>query len=166
MKRAAPSYDWNFSLKDAQARYEKVQKGWEDMLLLAYMVHNKADPERWPDVYSHYFNEKDQTKVETVFHDLVGATEDVPGGNPAPDGGAELLKNIIISNKRVTGDLCNDPKYIAFLAYPEDETKFILRLCEPAWEFPLFSDRKCEDVGDRTSGKMSLLGGVILHEMM
>lgn len=137
-------------------------------MLQARYVHLKADGRRWPSIFSHYFNPQDQSKVVAFFRRLIGAKDQHDPGNSGSGGGSPALAKVGITNKWLDKpndpDRCRDPLTAAWLDFYAGSPKADLRLCEVAYQFPLTSDQKCEDIDSVVSGKMSTLSGTILHE--
>jgi hypothetical protein len=137
------------------------------MIALANMVYHKnADPNRWPRIFKHYFNERDQIKVDKVFSLLVGE------GEPRdPHGGAAFMKEIVITNNPPGEwkEACNEKGVRAYtfkIVPPAPEPpKFAIVICDAAYEFPLYTQTGCDKLGDKMSGLMDTLDGIILHEM-
>jgi len=138
------------------------------MIVLANMVYNKnADPDRWPRIFKHYFNDKDQKSVDKVFSLLVGE------GEPHdPNGGAAFMSEIILTNRPVKNHekLCEQERVAAHttkinLPAPA-KPKFVIRFCDLAFEFPVYTETGCDKLGDKVSGMMDTLDAIILHEMM
>jgi hypothetical protein len=156
-------------LPNANEQFTKAQFAWEDMLLLASLVHVKADAYRWPGIFSHYFNTQDKTRVEAFFRGLMGAKDQNDPGNAGPGGGSPLFANIRVTNKWLDDeeyvDRCHEHLMVAWLNFEEDSPDADLRLCDFAYEWPLNSERSCADMDSVVSGKMSTLAGVILHEL-
>ena len=165
VKRAAPGRNWDFTLPWAEAHLTKMLQAWEDMLLLIQIVDDqrgKNDP-AISRIFSHYFKDGDRTKVEAIFKELWSA-----GANR----GSPLFPNIVISNIPAKEDLCDEGNVAAWLDWKDEDLRldkpYTLRLCNVAYQYPLWTETRCEDLkaGLVTSGKMSILGGIILHELM
>lgn len=133
---------------------------------MAQLVHTKADGPRWPCVFSHYFNEKDKTKVESFFRAMISAKDKNDPGKIGTGGGSALFEQITITNKRIDDPKDHSPKgrdistTVAWLDFETGKPDASLRLCDKAYEFPLLSQRHCTDMDAVSSGKMSLLAGL------
>jgi hypothetical protein len=104
---------------------------------------------------------------DKIFRMLVGQ------GEPKdPNGGAKFMRNIILTtNKPVPKDekKCDVDGTVAFTVKidpPDREHLYVIRLCDVAYKYPLYTKTGCTKLGDKVSGWMSTLDGVILHEMM
>ncbi|KAF2828015.1 hypothetical protein CC86DRAFT_380990 [Ophiobolus disseminans] len=138
------------------------------MIVLANIVYHKnADSNRWPRIFGHYFNDGDQAKVNKEFSVLVGE------GEPHdPTGGAAFMDHVYITNHAPRGfeRACDEKGLAAFthkieVSGPEPD-KWVITLCNWAYEFPLYTKTGCDKLGDQASGLMDTMDGIILHEMM
>jgi hypothetical protein len=138
---------------------------WFGTITLANMIYHKnADPNRWPRVFSHYFNGVDQPKVDKAFSLLVGE-----GEQEDPNGGAAFMKDIFITNHPPPEHEheCDQAGLTAYTFKIDGSSpKWVIVLCDWAYRFPVSSETGCDKLGDNVSGMMDTLDGIILHELM
>jgi hypothetical protein len=168
-KRALPDYDWDDKAEHHKKHKEKLGNAWEGMLKMAYDVRDKnVKPDVWPRVFAHYFRPEHLIAVDKIFSAIVGE-----GEKPKDkDGGGKVLGRIILTNKPVPGHekMCDDGLTAAFTVRinvpPPGEQLWVIRVCDIAYDLPVYTKTGCKKLGDTTSGWMSTLDGVLLHELM
>lgn len=159
---------WDNNQPNAAAHKEKLTKGFQDAIELARRVHKKEDAGKWDAIYKNYFQGDDQPNVEDVFRGIVGGTDDQPDGKP--DGSSYFERVVVINFKFDDSDTeCeNNDKVLGWFEnlVQGEPNRGVMRICPKALDnYPLQDGTKCEDLDAEVSGKMSTLGGVILHEM-
>lgn len=165
-KRAWPVFDWDFEAKDANDQFQALITALPEALLIVGLVHSKAVPTQWDNIYPHYFRPEEKQSVEKLFKDMIGATDDQSTGDGT---GSNLFAGITITNKPDDKyDPCDgdDTEWVAWTANSDDGSAIAkMRLCPPAFKYPLLDTIHCDQLGDNVSGRMSGLAGVVLHEL-
>ncbi|KAF2122049.1 hypothetical protein BDV96DRAFT_136833 [Lophiotrema nucula] len=133
------------------------------------MVYITRHKYRWDAVFDNYFNPDDLANVEQVFQYVSDARDDDPDGDA---DGSEYFSGIqVINFPAGKGEECEDnPNLLAWLEPIEADppNRAVMRICDKAFKYPDVesNDSGCAALGDNVSGKMSTLGGIVLHEMM
>ena len=174
IKRIPPAFvfklDWS---TDAPANKIKAEKAFLDAIIMARLVHMKAGgKDLWLQIFNKYFQPDNQDALERVFAYISGAKHTDPNDETSPwddgnDTGSDDFARMSIVNTPFppeNTDCEANPTELAWLE-PLPNSGALLRICPRGFKFPLRDETTCEDVGDKVSGKMSSLGGVILHEM-
>lgn len=160
-KRLVPIFaNWDTKLPNADANLHDAMHAFYEALELAQIVHDKPDQAKWDMAYNKYFQPNEREVVEKVFAAIV-------------DGymGSEYFAGIVVINYRAKekpDDCEDDPdKLLAWITNIEigEPNRAVMRLCPRSFQYPRLSERKCSDLDEEVSGKMSSLGGVFLHEL-
>jgi hypothetical protein len=164
-KRAMPVTYFDGKLPNANEQVALLGRVWSDVILLFKHLHLKLDPELYDEVFSHYFKPSERERVDNVWRVYMGAKDMEDQGELLGDSSLNL---IVWTNKPTPNDACDNEEEstLAWLDYVQKSGRSVMRVCDEGWKFPLLGDTKCEDMGDRVSGMMSSLAGVILHELM
>ncbi|KAF9874751.1 hypothetical protein CkaCkLH20_07888 [Colletotrichum karsti] len=164
-KRAIPLPNFDMNLENAEEQSKTLQfEAWPQLILMAKMVHQKVDPERWNRVFAHYFDTKDRDSVERVFALIMGASGlDDPG---EPLGSAVFEKVAFVNQDTIPGVGCSNSTAQANAWTDLRDNRYRLKICERGWRFPLLGKTTCEELGNNVSGLMSSLPGLILHELL
>ena len=132
---------------------------------MAKLLHVKADPELYAEVFSHYFEERHASSVEAAWRLIMGAKDQADPGDGI--GSPELFK-IALTNKDTPYEPCLDPEegdLMSWLDNIKGKDTAGMRVCDKGYKYPSMAENKCDSLGDRVSGKMSTLSGIILHEL-
>lgn len=142
---------------------DKLLLAWPEVIHMAIFLHVKPDPGLYDEVYKHYFKTEDSAAVADVWRLLLGAKGMDDQGDGT--GNPEFSKLHFINYSPYNSDPC-DYSAIAYLSEPDANGDRDFRVCDKAFEYPLIADSTCDDIGDKVSGLMSTLSGILLHELM
>ncbi|KAF2649079.1 hypothetical protein K491DRAFT_735734 [Lophiostoma macrostomum CBS 122681] len=171
-KRLAPSFgQWNTNIDNLK---HKAQAAFYDAIILARTVHTKPNTEKWDKIFPKYFQLSEKVGVEKIFATISGAKKKMPNNpyNGLDDGvydGSDLFKKVTVVNSPVLPEReCEAPNYEdRMLAWLQnmDEDRAVIRFCPRGLKYPTQDETKCSDLDNEVSGKMSTIGGIMLHEM-
>jgi hypothetical protein len=87
------------------------------------------------------------------------------GEEEDPNGGAAFMSDIITTNTPVPKqeEACESGTVAHTTKINITPPEFVIRLCDVAYKYPVYTKTGCDKLGDTTRGWMSTLDGVILQ---